>query len=265
MNDMKNKIKAKTNQKQMEIVPNDSSLFKASVEALKEFLPQVQLRISDEGVRINGMDVSHVGFVDFFLSKEDCAVLKVPTTCVIGVNSALLSKTLNSVGSGDRVTLGLKQDKLVVSYKNEKIGKRASYEIATLDISEDILHLPELTYDAAVSAKTSDVLGIIKEVGCFGDTMKLRLDEDGFQVSAEGDGGLANQSLENTDDRDMTLGQDFMEASFGTKYLTTIMKSGAPLSSTTKLEFDGTSPLRASFLFGKESRFMAYLAPKMVD
>ena len=45
--------------------------------------------------------------------------------------------------------------------------------------------------------------------------MKLRLDEDGFHVSAEGDGGMAKQTLENTDDRDMTLGSDFMEASFG--------------------------------------------------
>jgi proliferating cell nuclear antigen len=249
----------------MEIIPADSALFRSSMEALKEFLPQMQLRISSEGVRINGMDVSHVGFIDYFLSKDDCAVLKVPTPCVIGVNSVLLSKTLGSVGAGDRVTLSVKDDKFVVSYKNEKLGKRASYQIATLDITEDALNLPELTYNASVQAKTTDILGIVKEVGGFGDALSLRLDEDGFHVSCNGDSGHAQQSLENTEDRDMTLGSDAMEASFGTKYLTTIMKSGAPLSSTTKLEFDGTQPLRASFLFGKDSRFMAYLAPKMMD
>ena len=249
----------------MEIVPSDSALFRSSMEALKEFLPQVQMRISAEGVRINGMDVSHVGFVDYFLSKTDCSVLTVPTACVIGVNSMLLSKTLSSVGAGDRVSLSVKQDKLVVSYKNDKMSKKASYEISTLDISEDMVSLPDLQFEASVSAKTSDILAIVKEVGGFGDTMKLRLDEDGFHVSAEGDGGMAKQTLENTDDRDMTLGSDFMEASFGTKYLTTIMKSGAPLSSSTRLEFDGSQPLRATFLFGKESRFMAFLAPKIMD
>ena len=249
----------------MEIVPNDSALFRSSMEALKEFLPQVQMRIGPDGVRVNGMDVSHVGFIDYFLSKADCAVLTVPTPCVIGVNSVLLSKTLSSVGAGDRVTLSVKEDKLVISYKNEKLMKKASYEISTLDISEDIVRLPELVYEASVSSKTSDIQAIIKEVGGFGDTLKLRLDEDGFHVMAEGDGGAARQTLENTDDRDMTLGADFIEASFGTKYLTTIMKSGGPLSNSTRLEFDGSQPLRASFLFGKESRFMAFLAPKIMD
>ena len=97
------------------------------------------------------------------------------------------------------------------------------------------------------------------------DAMKLRLDEDGFHVSADGDSGTVCQTLENTEDREMTLTEDAMEASFGTKYLTTIMKSGAPLSSTTKIEFDGTQPLRASFQFGKESRFVSYLAPKIME
>lgn len=249
----------------MEIVPSDSALFRASMDALKEFLPQLQLRISSEGLRINGMDVSHVGFVDYFLGAADCAVLKVPTPCVIGLNSLMLSKTLGSVGAGDRVTLGLKDDKFVVSYKNDKLGKKATYAISTLDISEEALNLPDLTYGTSVVAKTSDILGIVKEVGGFGDVLKLRVDEDGFHVSCDGDGGQAQQSLENTEDRDMTLDSDFMEASFGTKYLTTIMKSGAPLSSVTRLDFDGTQPLKASFQFGKESRFVSYLAPKIMD
>ena len=249
----------------MELSPADPKLFCSAIDALKEYLPVAQLHVTKDGLRIRGMDVSHVGFIDYFLSKDDCTVLKVPTPCVIGVNSVLLSKTLGSVGAGDRVTLSVKDDKFVVSYKNEKLGKRASYQISTLDITEDTLNLPELTYNASVQAKTTDILGIVKEIGGFGDALSLRLDEDGFHVSCNGDSGNAQQSLENTEDRDMTLGSDSMQASFGTKYLTTIMKSGAPLSSTTKLEFDETQPLRASFLFGKDSRFMAYLAPKIMD
>lgn len=249
----------------MEIVPNDSSLFRSAIEALKEFLPQIQMRVSNDGVYINGMDVSHVGFVDYHLSKLDCAVLKVPTPVVVGVNTTLLAKTLSSVSSGDRITLGLKQDKLIVSYKNEKLGKSSVYEIATIDITEDALDLPDLTYGATISCKTGDLVTMIKEVGHFGDVLTLQLDENGFQVSADGDGGKALQTLENTDDREMTLTEDTMVVSFGTKYLTTIMKGGAPISNATKLEFDGAQPLRATFLFGKESRFVAYLAPKIVE
>lgn len=249
----------------MEIIPNDSSLFRSAIDGLKEFLPQIQLRVSNAGIHINGMDVSHVGFVEYYLAKEDCAVLKVPTSTVIGVNTALLAKTLSSVSAGDRVTLGVKEDKLVVSYKNEKMSKKAVYEISTLDITEDSLNLPDLTYSATITCKTADVHSMLKEVSHFGDSVKLKLDEDGFHMSADGDGGNVHQSLENTDDREMILDNDTVEAEFGTKYLLTILKSGSPLSSVIKLEFDATQPLRASFLFGKSSRFVSYLAPKMQD
>ena len=249
----------------MEIVPTDSGLFRSSVEALKEFLPQIQLRIAPDGIRVNGMDVSHVGFIDYFLSKADCDVLKVPSPIVIGLNTTVFAKTLSSVSSGDRITIGMKQDKLLVSYKNERMSKKAVYEISTLDISEEALNLPELTYPATVSAKTADVAAMIKEVGHFGDVILFKLDEHGFHVSAEGDGGNVMQTLENTDDRDMELEEDSMEARYGTKYLTAIMKGGSPLSNSIKLEFDATKPLRTSFHFGKESRFISYLAPKIMD
>lgn len=251
----------------MEISPNDSSLFRASIEALKEFLPQAQLRVSSEGIHINGMDVSHVGFVDFLLAASDCAVLKVNKSYNIGINMNILARTLNAVGHGDRVTLSLgkSKDKLVVSYTNEKISKKAVYEVAMLDITEDALDLPEMTYGANISAKTVDISSAIKEVAHFGDSVVLRLDEEGFHMSASGDAGKVRQTLENTDDREMELSEDFVEASFGTKYLTTIMKAGAPLSSVTQLEFDGAQPLRASFKFGNESRFIAYLAPKISE
>ena len=249
----------------MEIVPTDSSVFRSSMEALKEFLPQIQMRISADGILINGMDVSHVGFVEYYLSKSDCAVLKVKNPVVIGLNTTLLAKTLSSVGAGDRVTLGLKDDKFIISYKNEKLGKSSVYEISTLDISDEALNLPDLTYGATISCKTVDICSMIKEVGHFGDVLTLQLDEQGFHVSADGDGGKALQTLENTEDREMNLTEDSMIVSFGMKYLTSIMKSGAPISTNTKLEFDGTQPLRASFLFGKESRYVAYLAPKIME
>lgn len=248
---------------QMEIVPNDSSLFRSAVEALKEFLPQAQLHISAAGIKIYGMDVSHVGYVDYFLAAADCAVLNVPAPTNIGIQMAVLSRTLNAVGAGDKVTLGTKKDKFVVSYANEKMGKKAVYEIATLHIDEESMEIPETTYAASVKAKTTDVLSVVKESVTFGDTISLGLDENGFHVSVVGDAGTVKQTLENTDDREMELTEDNVNVSYGAKYIMQIMKGGAPLSTVTQLEFDGTQPLRASFRFGVASHFVAYLAPKI--
>jgi len=247
----------------MEIVPNDSSLFRSAVEALKEFLPQVQLHISAAGIKIYGMDMSHVGYIDYFLAAADCAVLNVPTPANIGIQMAVLSRALNAVGAGDKVTLSTKKDKFLISYENAKMGKKAMYEISTLYIEEESMEIPETTYAASVKAKTSDILSVVKESATFGDTISLGLDENGFHVEAVGDAGTVKQTLENTDDREMELTEDAVHVSYGAKYIMQIMKGGAPLSTVTQLEFDETQPLKASFRFGVASYFVAYLAPKI--
>lgn len=249
----------------MEIIPNDSVLFKAAVDALVAFLPQAQLRFAEDGLAINGMDSSHVGFVDYFLAAGDCSTWSLPKPLTIGISTSVLARALSAVGANEQVTLSMNAATLIVSYANDKLGKKAVYSIHTLDIDEQSMDLPELNYAATVVAKTTDIVSVAKEVAVFADAMTLRLDEDGFHLSAEGDAGTVKQTLVNTDDRTMELTEDTVCATYGTKYLMSILKGGGPLSARTTIEFDPTQPLRASFPFGSGSRFVAFLAPKIVD
>jgi len=254
----------------MEFAPSDSSAFRSAIEALKDFLPEAQLRVTVGGVGINGMDRAHVGFVDYRLSKDDCKVLKVSVPQTIGLNLVNLAKVLSNVSSGDtlRFSLGKGADRLVVNYSNTKIGKKAVYELPLMEITEDALELPELSYGAKVQARTSDIVNVVKEVGAFGDSLVLTLNPDGFHMESTGDMGSAKQTLENTEDREMELGgdDDSVTATFGTKYLSGILKGGAPLANTMTLEFDTSAqPLRASFHYGESSHFIAYLAPKVTE
>jgi len=251
----------------MELIPNDAIQFRLAVEAVSMFLQTATLRFSQEGLAINGMDISHVGFIDYFLSKEDCASLIVREPFVLSIHTSVLSKALSAIGQGDRVTLSTSKnrDQLILSYANSKLNKKATYNLNTMDVEEEQMELPEVTYDAMVVAKTSDIVSVVKEVSQFGEAMGLLLDENGFHVSAKGDAGTVTQILENTDDRTMELTEDTVEALFGAKYLMNILKGGGPLTDVTKIEFDASQPLRASFPFGKKSRFVAYLAPKILE
>jgi proliferating cell nuclear antigen PCNA len=251
----------------MMITPNDSVLFRAAVEALKEFLPEAQLVIKPTGISICGMDRAHVGFVDYFLAKSDCKILQVSGSQTVGINMVNLYKVLANVGASDTICMSLNKthDRFVVNYTNEKIGKKAVFELPLMTITEDAIELPDLAYAAKVTAKTCDIVGVMKEVGAFGDSMMLTLNSDGFHISASGDIGSAKQTLENTEDRDMELTEDSVVASFATKYVNGIMKGGAPLSPNTVIEFDESSPLRISFHYGNESHFIAYLAPKIIE
>jgi proliferating cell nuclear antigen len=252
----------------MEFTPKDSVLFRNAVDALSTFLPHASLCFTNEGLKVSGMDVSHVGFVDYFLSKEDCNIYKFTVPFTVGIDTSVLSRTLSSVGSNDSVTVKIPKDSdnLTIEYTNTKVGKKAVYKIHLMTIDEESLDLPEISYAATVITKTSDIVGIVKEVSTFGDSIGFSLDENGFHVNCKGDIGSVTQTLENTDERTMELDSDqSINACYGGKYVQNIVRGGSSLANTIRLEFDNTQPLRTSFHFGTGSRFVSYLAPKMMD
>lgn len=254
----------------MKLVPTDSSLFRNAVEALKDFLPVAQLRLSTDGLNINGMDSSHVGFVDYFLAAADCKTFDVHANITLGINMTVLARALAAVGIDDELTISdnKNQDKLIISYTNKKAGKQVKFEVPLMDISDDPLNLPEMDYDGSITLKTGDIAAVIKEVASFGEALTFKMDSDGLHIRTTGDAGSVCQTL--TIDgvgRVMKLKNDSVEAAYGTKYMVAIMKGGVSLATLMTLDFDGSQPLRATFLFGKDkgSRFINYLAPKVMD
>ena len=250
----------------MELVPVNAPLFKTAMEALKEFLPQLQIFISSElGVSISGMDASHVGFVDYRLAVEDCACLTVKEPVQLGIHTAILTRALAACDS-IHITTSKNKEKLVLTTVSEKQGKKAVFEMPTLDIDDVTPELPDISYSAVVELKTTDFASVVKESATFGDTVILTLDEGGLHIKSSGDSGSVLQTLENTDDRTMELNEaDSVSASFGAKHLLQIMKGGGGLASTVRIEFDNSQPLRVTFKFGVGSHFIAYLAPKIND
>ena len=245
----------------MEIRIADANLFRKAVEALREFLPQAQLRVTEAGIQVNGMDASHVGFVDFLLSAKDCEILKADTT--VGISLTVLSRVLATCGSADTLTLTEVGDRLKIQCRTE--GRSANFELPTLHIQDEMVQIPDMDYGATIKAKSADIAGMIRDLALFGDNARLCLDENGFHVKAKGDMGEGDLTLEPTEDRDMSLGSDSVEVEFGMKYLQQIVKHASSMASTMELAFDEGQPLRVTTHFGKGSHFMAYLAPKVSE
>ncbi len=247
----------------MEVRISDAAMFRKAVDALKEFLPQAQLRFSEEGIRVNGMDASHVGFVDFLLSNKDCEYVKFTKATDIGISLQVLSKAITTCSGNESITLTESGDRLKVAFKAE--GRSANFELPTLHIQDDIVQIPEMEYGAIIKARSSDIAGIIRDLSGFGDNAVLCLDESGFHVRVKGDLGEGELTLEPTEERDMTLEGDAIEVEYGMKYLQQIVKHSSSMATTMELAFQNGSVLRVTAEFGKASVFMAYLAPKVSE
>jgi proliferating cell nuclear antigen len=247
----------------MDIMVADASLFRRSIDAIREFLPQAQLRVSQDGCRINGMDAAHVGFIDFFLSTDDCISLRIAQDCVVGMSMITLSRVLATASDTLSISCSDNADNIKIAFKTD--GRSANFDLPTLDIDGDVIELPDMSYSATIKAKTADIFAVMKDIAMFGDSVSLCLNEEGFHVKSTGDLGKGELTLEPTDDRDMILEGDAVEVSFGMKHIQQIIKSCTGLAPYIEVSFDTEYPLRVKAVFGKNSYLNAYLAPKVAN
>ncbi len=249
----------------MEVRISDATPFRRAVDALRDFMPQAELRISKEGIRINGMDVAHVGFVDFFLSAKDCESVKIPSTnSNIGISMPILGRVLAMCAPQEPLTLSESGDRLKVRFQSD--GRSSQFDLPTLHIQEDLVELPDLAYTAVVRAKSSDISGLIRDLAIFGDDVWLKLDDEGFHLTVKGDAGEGHVVLEPTEDREMTLdGDEPVDVEFSMKYLQQLVKHASSMATYMEISFDSDKPLQVKTRFGKESHFIAYLAPKISE
>lgn len=253
----------------MELVISESTLFKKAMEAIRDFLPTTEMNISADGMRITGMDASHICFIDFLLSAEECDSVTCPDPISLGISTGLITKVLSAAATGaDSITLSVTEesDCLGLTVQNAAAARRADFDLPLLDIEEAAVEIPEMTYEANVKAKTADIVAMVRDCALFGEAAKLTLDGDGFHIETAAEtGGSARLTLENTDGREMTLEDGTVAVTYSIKYLMNILKGGASLASVVDLGFEAGKPIRAIFRFGRNSHFTAYLAPKLED
>lgn len=254
----------------MEFSPKNPALFKATINAMIDFLPRVRMHVSNSGITFGGLDIGHICYTDYKLSNNDCKMLKVISPCSFGIDMKILHQTLMFVGADDDLVIsqgvGKNIDKLIIKYTNARVNKKVSFEIATYDIEDSISETPVLDYDAIIKANSADIYSALKEVLIFdSDDVKLLLNEDGFNISAKGTVGNATQTLENTEDREMFMKEDEISVTFSAKHLISVLKAGSSISQLMCLEFKPEIPLRATFLFGADSHYITYIAPKTLD
>jgi proliferating cell nuclear antigen len=256
-----------------ESLPNESyyihtkwakaSFLKNAIDAVKEIIVQTNMDWTDEGISIQGMDASHVALSNVYLSKIDCIFYHIKESITVGIDMIRLSKLLAMADGEDSLELFIKSDDeaiinmIIVSYDNKK---RSHFQIPLLDIDSDSLNIPEMIYKGHVVQKSSEILSAIRDLGFFGDSVKIGIDNSELKVRVEGDFGKGERAWKDGILRTTSL--DELQQSYPVKYMLMALK-GNSVSSEVSIEMTQGSPIRISYSFGKASKIINYVAPKM--
>ncbi|PWN21426.1 proliferating cell nuclear antigen, partial [Microstroma glucosiphilum] len=266
--------------------------------AVRELVQEANFDCSEDGIRLQAMDNSHVALSSVELRTDAFEMFRCDRPMSIGVKLDSLQKIVRTAGNEDVVTLKKDDDgdNLNLVFEATKSDRVAEYDMKLLDIDSEHLGIPDTTYEAVVRMSSAEYSRICRDLGTLGESVRIEVSKEGVNFSAEGEIGAAKLTLkqgsgsattiDDDDDEDdekpnkkkrktsskegsgdvVPVSIELQQAvnlTFSHKYLANFAKA-APLSDAVALHMSNEVPLLVEFAF-ENGHVRFYLAPKLSD
>ncbi len=242
----------------------NSSYFKKLMNFTNGIVDQINIKLDRDGLRFTSMDNSHISLVDVFVPKFFFkAYNNNDETISIGIDLNILNKVLNHLNSEDELIFTLDNDKLDVSFINEKYKK--FYSLKLLNIDYDELDIQDLENPVKIKLDSRYFNDIISHFNDIGDNVEFQIKEkedDVITLKSEGPMTELNIVIE-TDDIEIE-NLDDLNMFVNMKNLQNFSK-GYSLNKNMTIEMTENYPLKLSYKIMDIGYINYYIAPKIVD
>jgi len=244
--------------------------FIAIFQLLKGCTNAIKLIFNEDHIYIQGMDKSHVclfdikivasWFASYDLEGEDKKEL------CIDMNSFSTILSVNQDSNTMIIHHESDDDTLCIDFLNEKNVKgefNRHFHMPLVDLEMDLLHIPDVEYDAEFTVNSKKICEIISQLTLFGDTMEIKCTEETIDLISSGVLGkmLVNIPIDDLAEYGINEGET-VELAYSISYIHK-MCATTKLSSDVSFSISASYPMRIKYDLGNESYVTFYLAPKI--
>lgn len=150
-------------------------------------------RFSDEGMRLQTMDGSHVCLIDIWLPESWFESYKCPDDVQLETSLVLLVKMLGCIEHGQRAWLMHLQEKkkdlvtdgwaLWLSGGGKETFDK-DFKVPLFDLDEELMGVPEVDTDTDIVLSSTRWAKVIDELSNFGDVAEVRCTADATHIAA---------------------------------------------------------------------------------
>jgi proliferating cell nuclear antigen len=241
----------------------DAKLFRDMINAISILVDEATFKLDPEGLKLRAMDPSRVAMVDFEWPKTvfEEYISTEPTKICINVSELL--KLLKRVSKDDVLELSL--DEKTGRLQVKITGKYTrSFTMPTLEISEEEVPTPKITFNLRAKATTAGLSQAIEDAQLVSDHVRIEADNEKLVFNASGDLMGATITLQKGSDALLDLeAKEPSKATFSLSYLSEIIKAASATSDIATLEFSTDMPIKLDFQQAKDGRLTFYLAPRI--
>lgn len=260
----------------MNIVINDlakADTFASIFQHIKLMTESINILFENERMYIQSIDSSRISVFEVELPVDWFSEYTKTTTSTItiGVRVSVLYKILNSREKMQNININYSETGDVLDihfYSETKMEFDKRFEIPLIDIDYDIMHIPDIDYNAEFTLDSSNFANLINQLKIFGDTMDIMCSEENIILYSNSlDNGKMSAEIK-IDDLDMfSINEgEILNLSFSLLHLHNICLYNK-ISKHVEIKLCNDYPMKIIYILSgcEKSRMIFYLAPKIID
>ena len=254
------------------IVFDDGKKFKQIFEIVGSLLSEADVVITEEGLTIRGMDLSHICLVALELKKEDFSVFDVKKgkSYSLGLNMEDLVKVLKRLKPGEGVQMGYdpKAKKALFEFVKADSKKTRKHSLRLMDIEGETIDMDSLAameFPNALTFTTADLVDALGDAEIYGEVLNFKVENETLNLSTVGNTGDMETIIEKDEFEKFDCKED-SQGVFANTFLKNILKCGA-LAKTGLMKLKTESPVAMTFYLNTESdsNLLFFLAPRVEE
>ena len=236
---------------------------------LKLFSVNINLYFKEEKLYIQGMDSSHVSIFELNIEKSWFDVYEITEDSVIGVNSTILFRIMNTRTFGQVISIHNENDSLELDLINKEENKEdfnKYFKIPMMDVDEDMMEIPETDYDVDMTMSSKKFKSLVDQLSNFSDTLDIIYSDEKIYLNSESiEEGCMKIEIKLDDLEGCEVTEDVsLSLSFATRYIQN-MTQFLKISKDVQIEVMNDTPLRITYKICDNNYIRFFLAPKIKD
>lgn len=184
----------------LELKTIQASAFRILIEALKEFLTDVNIEFTKHEIK----EDNHTGGLNIIALNNSSSILvhlKLDAekfdsyTCAndkinIGINMTYLYKLIKTINNNDILTLFLDDNdinKLGIKIENSNKNYMSTYKLNLMDLDKNIYNIPPTEFNTIITMATGEFHKICKDLSMIADTVEIKSYQKKLIFTAKGE------------------------------------------------------------------------------
>jgi len=249
---------------------NKASTLQKVVKALIDIVKEANFEFTESGIRVQAMDGAHVAIVLLLLHPDGFETYECDQNITLGLNLKDVLDVLKCANNDDPVSIFYNDEEGTrITFEFEGTGQISKYSLHIVDLEEEGLSVPDMTYSTTITMESSHFQRICRDMKVWGEHVQINsMKNKTIQFQTNGDKGNANIVLSNHDggDVDGTIidVSEEVEGSFGLNYLNFFTKA-TPLSVRVVIGLSSGIPLSVTYKMEELGEMVFHLAPSAKD